>query len=346
MIYSLLRRATLGEVVGSGPGEAEPAGVVPEILAAFAAYLGKLMWPAGLNAYIDQVPGGVFAWIVIAAILAAVLLAALRLWRRDEPLPLFFLLWVLLALAPSLAIVWKIPDAPMAERYLYLPSVGFSLLVGYAVKRLLSSARQAWMGAAMAAFCASLLAAGAFATVRRNRVWSDDIALWGDAAKKSGRSGMAFRSLATAYQKRGRFDDARRYFEQALERRNDAKGLQVIYNNLGTLAMQKQNFEEASHRYRQALQANPNAADSLFNLGLSIFYAGNGSAEAAQEALDYYRRAEALSPHDPDIQAALGQTLLALGEEQRAREHMQRALDLGVQEATAVGIRRMLEKSR
>jgi tetratricopeptide (TPR) repeat protein len=156
---------------------------------------------------------------------------------------------------------------------------------------------------------------------------------------------MAFRSLATAYQKAGRDDEARRYFEQALQRRNDAKGLQIIYNNLGTLAMQDQNFGEAAGQYRKALEANPDAPDTLFNLGLAVFHAGDRSEPAARQALEYYRRAEQLSPYDPDVQAGLGQVLLVVGDEEEARQHMQRALDLGVQETTAVVIRRMLEKS-
>jgi Tfp pilus assembly protein PilF len=157
---------------------------------------------------------------------------------------------------------------------------------------------------------------------------------------------MAFRSLATAYQKAGRDDEARRYFERALERHNDAKGLQTIHNNLGTLAMQGQEFDEATRQYRKALQENPDAPDSLFNLGLAVFHAGGRSESAARQSLEYYLRAEQLSPHDPDVQAALGQALLVVGAEQQAREHMQRALDLGVQEATAAGIKRILGAAR
>lgn len=345
-IYSLLRRAALGEMVGSAPGEARPTGALTEIVAALAAYLGKLVWPVGLNAYIDQVPGSTISFLFVLAILVAAVLVSIRLWRRGESLPLFFVLWMVLTLAPSLTIVWKIPDAPMAERYLYLPSAGFCLLVAFAVKGLLSAPRTARLRPALAALCILLLAGSAFATVRRNRVWKNDLALWEDAARKSRRSGMAFRSLATAYQRAGSYDEARQYFELALGRRNDAKGLQVIHNNLGTLAMQAQSFDEAVRQYREALEANPNAPDSLFNLGLALFYAGGRTQSAARQALAYYRKAERLSPHDPDIQAALGQALLVVGERQRAREHMQRALDLGVQEATAAGIRRMLGNSR
>jgi tetratricopeptide (TPR) repeat protein len=344
LLYFLLRRATLGELVGSAPGEAGPAGAVMQVLAACAAYLLKLVWPVGLNAYIDQIPAGVLATVAAAAMLVAVVAIALRLWQRGEPLPIVFVLWLLLTLIPSLSIVWKIPDAPIAERYLYLPSAGFCLLVACAVKRL-SSAQPAWIRPALMVLCASLLASGALATVRRNRIWSDDVALWEDTAQKSRRSGMAFRSLATAYQRSGRYDEARRYFERALQRENDAKGLQIIHNNLGTLAMQGQDFDEAARRYREALRANPDAPDTLFNLGLAIFRAGDGSESAAQRALEYYRRAEQLSPHDADVQAGLGQVLLVVGEEEEAREHMQRALDLGVQETTAAGIRQILEKS-
>ena len=68
---------------------------------------------------------------------------------------------------------------------------------------------------------------------------------------------MAARGLGTAYQQAGRAADARAAFERALTRRNTPRGLQTIYNNLGTLAMYDADYGAARRSYEQALAAAP-----------------------------------------------------------------------------------------
>src|SRR4029078_5801120 len=130
-------------------------------------------WPWPLNAYIDVIPSGPLPLIAAALFVAAGVAALLRWGRRGAGLPLFAVAWIALPLVPSLAILWKIPDAPLAERYLYLPSVGFCLLA--------CSAAAAWWSRcagvsrqALAAAAAALLLLAALGTWTRNSVWHDD----------------------------------------------------------------------------------------------------------------------------------------------------------------------------
>ena len=153
---------------------------------------------------------------------------------------------------------------------------------------------------------------------------------------------MAARNLGTAYQQAGRAADARAAFARALERRNDARGLQTIHNNLGTLAMMDGDFAAARSAYEQALVAAPDAPDTLFNLALAILHGGDSTPEAARQALPKLERARAQNPHDADIEAGLGQVYLILGERQAACEHLRRAEQLRPSERTAAGIRQML----
>ena len=48
-------------------------------------------------------------------------------------------------------------------------------------------------------------------------------------------------------------------------------------------------------------------------------------------------RAKRLSPHDPDIDAALGEAYARTGQQQRAITHLRRALETGLQPAAAEG---------
>lgn len=314
---------------------------VLDLPGALGVYLARMVWPLRQSAYIDAVPTDPFR--LSATVIALLALCALGVWcgRNKRRVAAFSLAWIMVALLPSLAIVWKIPEAPVAERYLYLPSAGFCLLVGAALREVVSR-RPAWRLACLAA-AGLLVAAGFAATVRRNRVWHDNLSLWTDTAARATVSGMPLRSLGAAYLDAGRDDEAARSFEQALRRRNSTLGLQVIHGNLGTIAMRTGDFQAALRHYRQSLDLNENAPDVLFNLGLATFMAGGGSPAAAAEAMSFYRRAEALSPHDSDIHAALGQALAVAGERAAAERHLRRALELGLAPASAASARAYLD---
>jgi protein O-mannosyl-transferase len=340
--YLILRRAALGDFVGHAPGDPGLQRSAGDFVGAVALYLGRMALPLRLNAYIDSVQTDWLTLCVTAVVVVAVVGGAIALYRRNEAVPLFLLAWVVMALVPSLAIVWKIPEAPVAERYLYLPSVGYCLLLGWVAMRAWASQRVPRARVVVSLTLAGLVLAALVVTVDRNRVWRDNLSLWSDTASKSHVSGMPLRSLAADLQRRGRFEEARRHFEDALGRQNSRAGRQIILNNLGTLAMQAADYRQAELLYRQALEVEGNSPDALFNLGLAIFERRGRTHEAAREALALYRRAATLSPHDADIEAALGQALSIMGEREEAATHMRRALDLGVRGETAASIRAYL----
>ena len=117
-----------------------------------------------------------------------------------------------------------------------------------------------------------------------------------------------------------------------------------MFNNLGTLAMGDHDYAAAQRYYEEALRANPQGADTLFNLGLAILYRGERSPDAARKALDYFLRARELSRLDGDIEAALGQAYVIIGDERRAVGHFRHALELGVAPLTAESVKGYLTK--
>jgi Flp pilus assembly protein TadD len=344
LAYVVLRLASVGSMLG--PTQPAPDSLPARILAAVGLYAGKLLLPTAQSAYISDLPTGPFGLLAAALCVVAVLATAVLSWRCNERRAAFLILWTALTLAPSLAIVWKIPAAPVAERYLYLPSVGSCLLVGYVASRLLAVG-----GVTRIAASAALLAGvagGAVATVRRNAVWHSNLTLWSDTVAKNTTDGLPMRSLATTYQQAGAAAQATDYFRLALQRRNDQVGLFTIYNNLGSLAMVAQHLDEAEGYYQTALTVNPNAPECLFNLGLIELTRTTASTDAAarrdhgERARRFFQRAAQLSPLDPDIQVGLGQTLSALDDSAGARSHFERALQLGLPPTTEASVRKLL----
>jgi len=348
-LYLVLRRASLGGVLGeAGEGSRD---VASRLLGAVGLYIAKLVLPLRQCAYISDLPAAPLTLIGIGVLLLGLVAAGLLyLWQRGERTQFFLLLWIAASLAPSLAIVIKIPAAPVAERYLYIPSVGYCLLLGYGIIRALARMNTPVVRAAVLAGIAVVLVAATAATRQRNGVWRSNLTLWEDTAAKNLSNGLPMRSLAAAYQQRGEAARAAAHFQQALQRHNDTAGLVTIYNNLGSLAMVAKNLDEAERNYRAALARQPQMPDALFNLALiSLTRAKEDGShdekwkqDEARKARQVLDQAQRLSPLDPDIPLALGETLRILGETGGARAQYERALQLGLPAVNEKAVRAVL----
>jgi Tfp pilus assembly protein PilF len=287
--------------------------------------------------------------VIAGAVFVGAFAAALwRSRRRGDRPVMFALLWIGATLAPSLTVLAKVDTAPLAERYLYLPSAGLCWLFGIALTRGIARRRGRLplhaVGVAIAAGAAAL-------TLIRIPVWRDNFSLWSDTAARNPVDGLPWRSLAAAAHDRGDRDIAERLFNEALARRNTASGRYIIYNNLGTVAMERNDAAAAEGYYRQAMEIVPTAA-VLYNLGLLRLQRGiaQGGAENAArratlaEARDLFRRALKANPHDAETHVGMAQTAEALGDPETARRHFERALALGLPASAAAAVSRRLEK--
>ncbi len=155
-----------------------PLDVVPwslraaNALVAYAAYLGKLFWPTHLAVFYP-IPLAIPAWKVLGAALPLIAITALALWRaRREPWLLIGWLWFLGTLVPVIGLV-QVGRQAMADRYLYLPSVGLFLVIVWALAELLKERRAAL--ATAAGLVILLLAAITWVQIG---YWADSVTLF------------------------------------------------------------------------------------------------------------------------------------------------------------------------
>lgn len=139
---------------------------------------------------------------------AALVVAA----RRRAPLVSFGFGWFLLLLAPSTSVVPL--QELMAEHRVYLASCGFFLAAVSAACGWLPS--RAWLRRAAALALTALLAAFAWTTVARNRVWSDAVTLWQDAALKAPDTWVTHYALGEALEQQGRCAEAVDAYRKAI----------------------------------------------------------------------------------------------------------------------------------
>ncbi len=160
-------------------------------------YLWLLLWPVNLSAdysYRQLSLVGWYQWISVAAVLGLLALAAIC--HRRSKTGFFLLGFSGLALLPvaNLAVV---TGTIMAERLLYLPSVGFAAAVALGTYRLAERFRLRPV-AAVAALSAIGLAYGA-RTYQRNPDWRNNVTLFTQAAETSPESFKPHMVLATTF---------------------------------------------------------------------------------------------------------------------------------------------------
>ncbi|MCX8072888.1 MAG: tetratricopeptide repeat protein [Candidatus Binatia bacterium] len=316
--------------------------------AALGWYSWKVLCPFPQNAFVAEVPQhATYPALALVGLAAtfALMRAALH-WRREYWL--FCAAWFWLTLLPSLALLLSSSNAQLAERYLYVPSVAFSWLVGEGIVRL----AQGLSGITRTAFVAlvvAVFASFAVTTVSRSRVWQNDVALWQDTSAKNPKEGFPLRNLAAALLERGHHAEAEKMLLQALERRNSPAGLYGIFSNLGTVAFLRHDYGAAGEYYRKAYAQQP-TADAAYNLGAAILKSAEALPDAARrgqllEAQSWFGRALALSPYDPEVHFGYGQVAALLGDRESARRHFQRALELGIRDPQAQHARGFLAES-
>lgn len=232
-------------------------------------YFTLLMVPISLSAEynIDPVslisPNFIISLLVLGIILIG---SSLLLQRRHKAA--FGIIFFLVTLIPVYDLI---PLAnPFAERYLYLPSVGFAVFMGLAlhlfIKRLTLRTRTIF--SVLILLPLLIIIIYSFGVVKRNQIWKNDYSLWSDTVIKVPNSARAHYNLGLAFVSRSQLDEAMNEFLIASTlNQYDGKA----HNNLGNIYFVKNRLEEAKKEYLLALELDPNNAEAHNSLGYVYF---------------------------------------------------------------------------
>ncbi|XP_065139580.1 protein O-mannosyl-transferase TMTC2 [Paramisgurnus dabryanus] len=151
----------------------------------------------------------------------------------------------------------------VAERVLYIPSMGFCLLIAVGMRCLYVRLRRKFSRNLLLGCCAALVLVFGIKTVLRNRDWRNEEMLY-----KSGISvnpAKAWGNLGNVLKNQGKVADAEQAYRNALYyRRNMAD---MLYN-LGLLLQENNRFSEALHYYKLAIGSRPTLASAYLNTGI------------------------------------------------------------------------------
>ncbi|HET9553374.1 MAG TPA: tetratricopeptide repeat protein, partial [Anaeromyxobacteraceae bacterium] len=301
---------------------------------AFPAFLGGDFAYAARLPTIDRPTAGfavaTLAWLAILA------LALWLLWRRRAPVVAVGLLWTFAGLLPVMQIIPV--GVLLAERLLYLPSVGFCLAAAGAFERLTAPAaapgkggavRPRWRPSPRAAHAALgvVLALLAARTVARTLDWRTALAVWESEAEKAPREVVVNNNLAVEYTRRG---DYRRAVERLRVALQVSPRYWRAHVNLGIALQGLGDRAGARRAYREAMRLAPDALDPPF--WLARLCAEEGDLE---QAASLAARARALAPEQARLAVAHARYLIRLGRVEEARAALRDALRLDPSDAEA-----------
>jgi protein O-mannosyl-transferase len=268
-------------------------------------YVRQLAFPFRLALFYELPLSGVgrielmFSWFVlIAAAAGSAYFLIMRKWYTE----LFLLVWVTAALLPAVAVTGTLGlEEAVHDRYLYLPSVGFCLLIAEGLARARRSRTSTWPRAAWTVgivLCAGYVVSSALET----RPWRNDLAVCENAAKRSPGNALALTSYGFNLGNDGQTRQAVEILRRAT--RADSQFL-LAWLNLGSSEFQEGDLSGAQFSFDQAghlLRADQKTIRSYLELQLGKIEMRRGNLN---EARNHFERSLAEDPTTTEARLAL-----------------------------------------
>ena len=289
----------------------------------FTQYLEKLILPINMNAfYVFHPISSLFEWKgIITFILTLAFIFLVYFFRRHKVVFLSLLL-IVIPLLPVLYIP-VLGENTFADRYLYLPSIGFVILISTAIPALCNSARVYQLKvlrrqpANFIVISILVILTGLYSigTIKRNYIWRNNYSLWTDTVKKSPDGYIPHDSLGNVYAEQQRFEDAIKEYTIAIKLKPDSP---EAYNSLGLVYYEQQRFEDAIKEYMIAIKLKPDSAEAHNNLGLVYF-----EQQRFEDAIKEYMIVIKLKPNSPATHYNIGNVYSTLSKfDEAIKEYM------------------------
>ena len=241
-----------------------------------------------LSRHVDD-PVVLCVWLFVVS-LAIVIIRNCRLFA-------FAWLWALIALLPALVVPLIVL---VNEHRIYVAGIGFCLTAMWAFIRLNSNRpKVAKVVVGLYLFILTSL------TVERNKVWADELQLWGDAARKGPMMLKPQLRLGDEYAKLAQWAEAEKAYLNALELRPRHAAAR---NNLGRLYLRQGNLAKAEEQFRALLAVSPDVVAARLNLAGVLV-----RQEKWQEAIQEYEQVLEFDAANSDALEHLGDLALGRG---------------------------------
>lgn len=217
----------------------------------------------------------------------------------------------------------------VAERVLYMPSMGFCMLVAYGWSLLYQKC-----GKKISALLISMLIVShASKTYLRNWDWENEYTIFMSGLRVNQRNAKLFNNVGHALESQGKFDDALIFFKTAVSVQEDDVGAHI---NVGRTYNHLKMFKEAEEAYLRAKSLLPKAkpgesyqariAPNHLNVFVNLANLISKNSTRLEEADMLYRQAISMRADYTQAYINRGDILIKLNRTKEAQEVYERAL--------------------
>jgi protein O-mannosyl-transferase len=314
----------------------------------FFDYMRNFVSPFWLNnRYVDYVYPSLFAYYKVGAgfclLFSFVATSAYLIIRKNDKLFFFVLFWFIISWLPASNIVPI--STRMADRYVYLASVGFFVFFSWAVVyflNFLSTVAKAARGMESTLLFSIMVLIVVFVSslsIIRNNVWQNSGTLWNNSLSRDAGNLIALNNYGLWLHKQGQVEKAKKYFllSSYVKPSED-----LPLKNLGRLYLMEGELDKAELAYKKLLEFHPDSmlahrmlwgilekqgrgmeaedhidfvlSDNSLNVialnqkGLILY-----ESEKYGQAEDLFKKAIENFPSDPELHFNLGMTLQKTG---------------------------------
>jgi len=299
-------------------------------------YVRQLLWPFRLSVFYDtRFVEKIGAGNLLLPLLGVALFTTAIVWlaRRSRAAA-----WsagtLVLFLLPALAGIYVfIPEELVHDRYLYLPSLGFAMLVAIGIRKLRADGEL--LGGPRLQMAVALVLGAVFAatTATQNAYWANDLILYAHGVNVAPNNVVAIDHLANEFYKRKKSNEAIALYERAVK--TNPKSWHTRFA-MGITLFELGDYQKASEQLQAAKQIAPDAPEQFYFLGLAELQLGNAT-QAEQEL----QKAKSFNPTRPGVNFALGLALKKQGRIEDAKKAFRSELNLYPNDAAAAELAKL-----
>lgn len=258
-------------------------------LVSYLDYVWQMFWPKDLAAIYPLYVERIQPWNVTLGCLFMVGVTVAVILLRGRRYLVVGWFWYLVMLIPVIGIL-QVGNQSHADRYTYLPLIGFYLMLIWGVTELLERWRPGRLPAR--ALATAIIVSLMVASRAQTTTWQNSESLWNHALAVTPANIIAECNLGLALHSSGKDQEALEHFEKSVRiNRHQPETLA----SLGVLYLEQGRIEDSLAHLQEALELEPRFADAHYDLGNTYLAIGKAS-----EALAEYQRALELKPDDTE----------------------------------------------
>ena len=289
---------------------------------ALSSYFELLFWPKTLTLYHSELFFNNFTFY-IRAVVTLIFFSLIIFSLFKKRFIFFWLSFFLLALSPTLTplrLNWIV-----AERYIYLPSLGIFAVLAFGLEKLTKIRKD--LAISFYIIFTVVIIAISTRTIIRNIDWKSEDNLWIATGKTSPSSPNTHNNLGDVY---GRWGDKKRSMEEFQKAIQIKPNYADAYHNLANVYLETGNQEKAIENYQLAISFNPHLWQSYQNIAAIYFQQARYDL-----ALDYIQKALYINPKNLMLQSNLGLIYLTTGDKEKAKQAFTQILSVDPQNQLA-----------